>query len=322
MRRLIPEVFGSQLNEQGRTLPSHILMTGTDNQEAFTRCFRVNSLEAIFPEEDKRYVEYIDALRVQAVGREARSMIVPGYLSVRFSKPSEALLSMHGFESGLAVSIEVAVLQGVAGNDSWMALAERLALEHGGILHWGQHNTLIVDQVEAFYRDRLQRWRASLRGLVANSMTFSNAYTLRRGLEPMDIELPVHLLCGERYVLDRDNCARTEDRGYERCSQREDRGSNQCVATADQGYNDCAARADRGYNSCCTWWPCSWLCSAFVWVSNIVCVAWTWVSNIVCVAWNWVSNIVCVATTWVSNIVCVAWAMITVTVCRITGIRR
>lgn len=322
VRRLIPEVFGSQLNEQGRTLPSHILMTGTDDQEAYTRCFRVNSLEAIFPEEAKGYVRFIDALQVQAVGRAARSMIIPGYLSLRFSKPSEAMLSMHSFDTGLAVSIEIAVLQGVAGNDAWMAVAEQLALEHGGILHWGQHNTLIAAQVEAFYRDRLQRWRARLGELVADSMTFSNAYTLRRGLEPPGIEPPIVFDCTEQRIQDTDTCTRTEDQGYERCSQTADQGHNRCVAEADQGYNSCAARADRGYNSCCTWWPCSWLCSAFVWISNIVCIAWTWVSNIVCIASTWISNIVCVVSTWVSKIVCVAWAWITLTVCQIRGPRR
>lgn len=323
IRGLIQEIFNGALASV-RQGPSHVVMVGTQVDQNASECYRAESFEAVFPESQKSYVAFIEDLRLMAVGRLARNRPVGGYISVRFSSDSRALLSMHHMPGEHAVSIEVANLSGLLENDEWMLNAEAAARRRDGIPHWGQRNTLTAAQVEQDYGDRLGTWRAQLQSVVGQSMTFSNDYTRQRALEPpgVDLEIPPEATCQEVVQITLGGCARWEDQGYFECAVEEDQGYNQCAAQEDRGYNRCAEQRDFGYQRCCTWWPCSWFCRAFVWILNVICVAWTWVSNLVCVAWTWVSNLVCVAWTWVSTLVCVAWQWTTYIVCLIFSPRR
>ena len=74
--------------------------------------------------------------------REAPRRRQAGWLSVRFSRKSEGLISMHNVNHQVACSIEVTSLRGLADNDEWMRRIEDAALFMGGRPHWGQQNRL------------------------------------------------------------------------------------------------------------------------------------------------------------------------------------
>ncbi|MET0885091.1 MAG: FAD-binding protein [Mycetocola sp.] len=143
---------------------------------------RVNSIEMVFDAFDPAYIDFLDALTVE--GHDHRQS---GYISIRYSKKSDALLSMHNVESSVAVSIEVASLAGFEGNGGWMREVEARGIALGGRPHWGQHNTLQAYQVAALYGDRLQAWRDQLVRVVGMTRSFSNDYTDQRGLEPVNL---------------------------------------------------------------------------------------------------------------------------------------
>jgi hypothetical protein len=100
---------------------------------------------------------------------------------------STAYLSMHGFAGSHAMSIEIASLRGLPGNDAWMHYVERRAIEHGGRPHWGQRNRLDALDVARLYSTRLEEWREGLLSHSGTSTRFSNAFTQQRGLEPTSI---------------------------------------------------------------------------------------------------------------------------------------
>lgn len=143
---------------------------------------RVNSIEMVFDATTTNYIDFIDFL----VG-EGPHHRQAGYISVRYSKGSDALLSMHNVASGFAVSIEVASLVGFEHNARWIQGVEARGIELGGRPHWGQQNTLQHYQVQRTYGDKLNAWREQLVRVAGTARTFSNNYTEQRGLEPVAI---------------------------------------------------------------------------------------------------------------------------------------
>lgn len=140
---------------------------------------RVNSLEVTFDATTTNYIDYLDLITER--GRDYRQA---GYLSVRYSRSSDALLSMHNVPGSVAVTIEIVSLVGFDGNSDWLRFAEERAIAMGGRPHWGQQNNLQEHQVEDLYGDLLRDWREQLLNVVGTSSTFSNHYTQQRGLEP------------------------------------------------------------------------------------------------------------------------------------------
>jgi FAD/FMN-containing dehydrogenase len=143
---------------------------------------RVNSIEMIFDATTTNYIDFMDFL-----GSQGHGLRQAGYVSVRYSRKSDALLSMHNVEGIHAVSIEVASLVGFEHNDRWMRMIEARGIELGGRPHWGQHNTLQSFQVSTLYGENVRRWRDQLVRVVGTSGNFSNNYTEQRGLEPFGI---------------------------------------------------------------------------------------------------------------------------------------
>ena len=171
--------FGDAL-KTGRRGPSHLIMTGTPAENV--DCYRSRSTEVIFPADTGAYLDFLD--RIVPVGPTFRQA---GYVSLRYSAPSRALISMHHLPAPQVVSIEIASLAGLEGSRGWVTWAERTAVELGGRPHWGQEHHLTVTEVEAAYSDDLERWREALRSVSGTSRTFSNAFTRRCGLEPAPI---------------------------------------------------------------------------------------------------------------------------------------
>lgn len=158
--------------------PSYAVMTGDPAFNSST-CYRANSCEIMFDAADERYIQLVSTLAAQAPGFNQA-----GYISLRYSRCSHALLSMHNVRSDHAVSIEVSTLKGLSGSASWIENVLTLAQTLGGRPHWGQQNHPDAAQVGLLYPETFDRWRAVLGGFSRGSQLFSNAFTVARGLEP------------------------------------------------------------------------------------------------------------------------------------------
>jgi hypothetical protein len=167
--------------------PSYSIMTGGPTYDAdgnmlpneLHNCYKANSCEVVFDAADSRYIDCLERLAAAAPGfRQA------GYISVRFSTRSRALLSMLNVASGHAAAIEVSAFKGMLDSAAWIEFVLQTAQALGGRPHWGQQNHPTAPQVQGMYGDRLDRWRAVLGGFSGSSTLFSSAFTVARGLEP------------------------------------------------------------------------------------------------------------------------------------------
>jgi RNA polymerase subunit RPABC4/transcription elongation factor Spt4 len=91
---------------------------------------------------------------------------------------------MHNFPNTHAVAIEVASLRGLPDNAAWMSLVEAAAVARGGRPHWGQINNLNATSTVTMFGSSVGAWRSALGSVVGSAITFSNAFTAQRGLEP------------------------------------------------------------------------------------------------------------------------------------------
>lgn len=147
-------------------------------------CYRANSSEFIFDTRTRAYVDFVNRL-LDAAG----DFRTAGYISLRFSRSTDAYLSMHNVGTPLAVSIEVSSLYGLEDNEGWIAFAETTAKDLGGRPHWGQQNRMsALDLVKLYDATHIRQWKEQcLRMVGPYSATFSNRYTRQRGLEPMAV---------------------------------------------------------------------------------------------------------------------------------------
>ena len=115
-----------------------------------------------------------------------------GYVSLRFTDRSAALLAPERFARTCAV--EISGLQDVEGTVELIEWALRAARKphFKGVLHWGQRNTCTMPEIEERMGDSLGApggdlglWRKHLAELTENGrlVRFSNAFTRQTGLE-------------------------------------------------------------------------------------------------------------------------------------------
>lgn len=171
--------FELAVNE-GRRGPHHLL-TSQPREASEDITYKGDFIEVIFDARDERYIQFLES-----IFDEATRHVQVGYISLRPSRASRGLLSMHNVASSHAISIEVAILKGLPGNQDWMNFLHTAALERGGRPHWGQMNKLNEQQVSALYGKKLQNWCTALRLICDQSSTFSNNFTRQRGLEPIN----------------------------------------------------------------------------------------------------------------------------------------
>lgn len=179
------ELFPDNSEVEGRRGRNWVLSAGSEDPAGEGDCFAGNSIEIIFGLETAAYLDFL-----KAVVERMEDYRQSGWLSVRFTRRSRALMSMHNVNHSLACSIEITSLKDLADNDVWMEWIEQKALELGGRPHWGQQNNLNESQVKQLYGEQLLRWRRQLRRVVGGSNTFSNNYTRQRGLEPVLPDAP------------------------------------------------------------------------------------------------------------------------------------
>jgi Protein of unknown function (DUF3892)/FAD binding domain len=167
--------------ESGRRGPHHLITSGT-RSDSDSISYRAASIELVFDATTTNYLDFLDEILPVAP-----SFQQAGYISLRPSRASKAYLSMHGVSGSHAMSIEISSLQGLPGNDEWMAYVHRRAVARGGRPHWGQYNKLDALDVSMLYGRSLNEWREGLLRVSGTSTRFSNEFSRYRGLEPVSI---------------------------------------------------------------------------------------------------------------------------------------
>ena len=154
----------------------------------------MDSIEVFFDATDPMLIAYVDALLAFEVAQEVA--VIPrafvGYISMRFTGPTRALIGQERFPRTCAV--EVSGLRDVTGVTQFLDFAITLALNSNfkGILHWGQRNASNRAEVQERFGDTfgdqtgpLRKWRNALSMITQNGKLdgFSNAFTRQTGLE-------------------------------------------------------------------------------------------------------------------------------------------
>jgi len=174
-------ILSRRMDQGGRRGPHYLITSGT-RAASDTKSIRSASIELVFDATTTGYLDFLDQ-----VFANGPSFLQAGYVSLRPSMASRAHLSMHGVSGPLAMSIEIASLKGLSGNEAWMRYVHDLAVASGGRPHWGQYNKLDALDVSMLYGSALNRWREALLRVSGTSMRFSNAFCRARGLEPTAI---------------------------------------------------------------------------------------------------------------------------------------
>ena len=190
------EVFKGQQKKLDAEAISYAAMDGKDYFEK-SCSGNADSIEVFFDATDPMLVAYVDALLAYEVAQEVA--LVPsafvGYISLRFTGPTRALLGEQRFTRSCAV--EVSGVRDVAGVTAFMDFAIMLALDSNfkGILHWGQRNESTRAHVQERFGDTaadptgpLRKWRNALARITQHGKLdgFSNAFTRQTGLEICD----------------------------------------------------------------------------------------------------------------------------------------
>jgi hypothetical protein len=167
--------------EEGRRGPFNLITSGT-RADSDNISYRADSIELVFDATKRDYLDFLDEILTMA-----QTFQQAGYISLRPSRASKALLSMHRVEGSHAMSIEISTLKNLPGNAQWMGYVHQRAVARGGRPHWGQYNKLDVRDVAMLYGKALDDWRESLMRVSGTSTGFSNIFSRARGLEPRGI---------------------------------------------------------------------------------------------------------------------------------------
>lgn len=191
-RAIAVKVFESEQEEQTYEAISYAIM---DDHNYTDRSCEVNvdSVEVFFDAEDPNLIAFVDRLLLFENDQEwDLGLAVVGYISLRFTGPTRALIGPQPFAR--TVAVECSGLVDVDGSGQFVAFAEALARDPNikGILHWGQRNNCVQSEIEQRFGDSpadpggpLGGWRAVLSCLTENGRLdgFSSDFTRRAGLE-------------------------------------------------------------------------------------------------------------------------------------------
>jgi len=186
------EVFKKQQSPQTFSAISYAIMDGHDYTD-FNCNVNVRAVEVFFDAADPNLIAFVDRLLKFEIDQEFESgKSVAGYISLRFCQSSGATIGPELFQRTCAV--ECAGLADEEGNNEFVEYAVRLALDPNinGVLHWGQQNDSVQQDIEFRLGDSpsslsgpLHQWRSVLSKLTDNGRQdgFSSDFTRRTGLE-------------------------------------------------------------------------------------------------------------------------------------------
>jgi hypothetical protein len=190
---IVYHAFSSEQKDQAYTAISYAVM---DIHDYMDKHCSVNpdSIEVFFEAADPMLIAYVDNLLSFEIAQEnQKAQALVGYISLRFTGPTEALLGPQFFEPTCAV--EVAGMQAIKGTTQFIDHALALALDpnFNAAVHWGQRNPATRAQIQRRFGDAPSRptagplgyWRKVLKVLTANGRldAFSNAFSIQTGLE-------------------------------------------------------------------------------------------------------------------------------------------
>jgi hypothetical protein len=183
------EAFKDQQKERDFEAISYAVMDGHDYFDISCQV-NADSIEVFFDATDDKLIAYVNALLIYEAAQEVtagKGMI--GYISLRFTGPTRALIGQQRFERTCAV--EVSGLRDAEGSTELIDFATNLALNNNvkGILHWGQRcgqrNESLIDYVEERFGNDIYMWREALSRITDHGKLdgFSSEFTRRTGLE-------------------------------------------------------------------------------------------------------------------------------------------
>lgn len=145
-----------------------------------------DSIEVFFDATNPKLIQYIDDLLAYEEELENGGEAFVGYISLRFTGKTKALIGMQRYERTCA--IEISGVKDVIGTIKFIDKAIELAKkeEYKGILHWGQRNEHTSQEIQNLFGQDLTNWKSALRRFTNNgrSKRFSTAFTRRLELEP------------------------------------------------------------------------------------------------------------------------------------------
>ncbi|MEP7143661.1 MAG: hypothetical protein ABI707_12355 [Ferruginibacter sp.] len=168
----------------------------------------VDSIEVFFDANDTKVIAFVDSLLLFEIAQELSGKVFIGYISLRFTTFTRALIGMQRFTR--TVAVEVSGLADAGGSRPLIDFALRLAANpnFGGIVHWGQRNNQTMDMVQSRFGDslsfpagNLHTWRRQLSGITDNGRLngFSSNFTRTLGLEV--VEPVMGSLIASRYSI-------------------------------------------------------------------------------------------------------------------------
>jgi hypothetical protein len=185
------KVFSGRQEDQDYTAISYAVMDQHNYLDASCEV-NVDSIEVFFEANDPMLLAFVDELLAYESRQELNGKAFVGYISLRFTGPSRALLGEQRWTKSCAV--EVAGLKDVSGVTPLIdfAIAKSRDRNYNGILHWGQRNESSRADIEHRFGDgnippggALGTWRAKLAELTNGGSldAFSSQFTRQLGLE-------------------------------------------------------------------------------------------------------------------------------------------
>jgi len=141
-----------------------------------------DSCEYFFDAASDGYLAFADT-----VVSLANTRITFGYMGVRFTPNSSALIAMQRHQLTAAVEVATARARTDAVFAEFWAAVHDAARRNGGVAHWGQEFEMSAADVAVDYDDELNLWHHVLAEVSAEApAAFSTAFTRELGLEPVD----------------------------------------------------------------------------------------------------------------------------------------
>jgi hypothetical protein len=191
-RAIAAALFDLLEPEETYTAISYAALDGHDYKDRSCKEY-ADSVEVFFDAADPNLIAFVERVLMFENDQEwQHGDAVAGYVSLRFTQATRALIGPEAFQRTCAV--ECSGLADVDGSEQFVRYAETLALDPNikGILHWGQENSSTQKDIEFRFGDTpaqptgpLQQWRSGLARVTENGRhaRFSSDFTRTTGLE-------------------------------------------------------------------------------------------------------------------------------------------
>jgi len=151
------------------------------------------SLEVAFDTSAGKHITFAEDAMMLLDQRRLQGMVLGGWISLRFTGPSRAILSPQ--QSARTCMIEIVGLRSLNSTAPLLDELEKLATtRHGAIQHWGMFSVpnLAAGSLPPAY-PRLDTWRRVRREISGNGTihTFENAFSARLGLDAAPAGVPL-----------------------------------------------------------------------------------------------------------------------------------